>query len=219
MIASELISHTVSPLKTSDLGEEAITIMHIFHVKHLPIVNSEQLLGVISEEEILSHDLAEPIGSYKLSMRRPYVTKEDHMFEVMAVMAENSLTVIPVIDSESNYLGLITQDDLIQFYANSFSFTERGSILVIKTTQRDYLLSEISRIVEMENASILSSFLTRNQDSHEIFLTLKINVQDLTHIIASLERYGYAIKATFSETEYLDSMKERYDALMHFLNV
>lgn len=219
MIASELISHTVSPLKTSDLGEEAITIMHIFHVKHLPIVNNEQLLGVLSEEEILSHDLAEPIGSYKLSMRRPYVSKDDHMFEVMAVMAENSLTVIPVIDNESNYLGLITQDDLIQFYANSFSFTERGSIVVIKTTQRDYLLSEISRIVEMENASILSSFLTRNRDSHEILLTLKINVQDLTHIIASLERYGYSIKATFSETEYLDSMKERYDALMHFLNV
>ncbi len=219
MIAQELISQTVSPLRTSDLGEEAITIMNIFHVKHLPIVNNEQLLGVISEEEILNHDLSEPIGSFKLTMRRPYAKIEDHMFEVMSVMAENSLTVIPVIDNENNYKGLIIQDDIIQFYANSFSFTESGSIIVLKTTKRSYSLAEISRIIEMENATILSSFLTKSLDSDEILVTLKLNVQDIQHIIATLERYEYSIKATFSEVEYFDSMKERYDSLIHFLNV
>ena len=71
----------------------------------------------------------------------------------------------------------------------------------------------------MENASILSSFLTRNPNSEEILVTLKLNVQDLQHIIATLERYDYTIKATFAETEYIDSLKERYDSLMHFLNV
>jgi CBS domain-containing protein len=219
MIASELISQTVSPLRTSDLGEEAITIMNIFHVKHLPIVNNEQLLGVISEEEILNHDLNEAIGSYQLSMRRPYANIEDHMFDVMAVMGENSLTVIPVVNNEGDYKGLITQDDIIQFYANSFSFTENGSILVIKTSRRDYSLAEISRIIEMENAAILSAFLTQSADSEEILVTIKLNVQDIQRIIATLERYGYNIKATFAETEYLDSLKERYDSLMHFLNV
>lgn len=219
MIAKELISKTVSPLRTSDLGEEAITIMNVFHVKHLPIVNNEQLLGVISEEEILSHDLSEPIGSYKLSMRRPYSSEDDHLFEVMSVMAENNLTVIPVVDAEFDYKGLIIQDDIIQFYANSFSFTENGSILVIKSNKRDYSLSEISRIIEMENATVLSSFLTKSSDSEEILVTLKLNVQDIQHIIATLERYEYTIKATFAEEEYLDSLKERYDSLMHFINI
>lgn len=219
MIASELISQTVSSLRTSDLGEEAITIMNIFHVKHLPIVNNEQLLGVISEEEILRHDLSEAIGSYSLSMRKPYASAEDHMFEVMSVMAENHLTVIPVVNEGGDYIGLITQDDIIQFYAKSFSFTENGSILVLKSSKRDYSLAEISRIIEMENAAILSSFLTKNPHSEEILVTLKLNVQDLQHIIATLERYDYTIKATFAETEYIDSLKERYDSLMHFLNV
>lgn len=219
MIASKLISQTVSPLRTSDLGEEAITIMNIFHVKHLPIVNNEQLLGVISEEEILNHDLNEAIGSYQLSMRRPYSNMDDHMFDVMAVMGENSLTVIPVVNDSGDYKGLITQDDIIQFYANSFSFTENGSILVIKTSKRDYSLAEISRIIEMENAAILSAFLTQSSDSEEILVTIKLNVLDIQRIIATLERYEYTIKATFSETEYLDSLKERYDSLMHFLNV
>ncbi|GLR19781.1 CBS domain-containing protein [Portibacter lacus] len=219
MIANELISQTVSSLRTSDLGEEAITIMNIFHVKHLPIVNNEQLLGVISEEEILGHELSEPIGSYTLSMHKPYAKAEDHMFEVMSIMAEYNLTVVPVVDQKGDYIGLITQDDLIQFYAKSFSFTESGSILVLKTRKRDYSLAEISRIIEMENASILSSFITNSPNSDEILVTLKLNVQDIQHIIATLERYEYTIKSTFAETEYIDSMKERFDSLMHFLNV
>lgn len=219
MIANELISQTVSSLRTSDLGEEAITIMNIFHVKHLPIVNNEQLLGVISEEEILGHDLNEAIGSYTLTMRKPYANAEDHMFEVMSIMAENNLTVIPVVNDKGDYIGLITQDDIIQFYAKSFSFTESGSIVVLKTRKRDYSLAEISRIIEMENAAILSSFLTHSPNSEEILVTLKLNVQDIQHIVATLERYDYTIKSTFAETEYIDSMKERFDSLMHFLNV
>lgn len=193
--------------------------MNIFHVKHLPIVNNQQLLGVISEEEILNHDLNEAIGSYSLTMRKPYANAEDHMFEVMSIMAENNLTVIPVVDEQNDYIGLITQDDLIQFYAKSFSFTESGSIVVLKTRKIDYSLAEISRIIEMENATILSSFLTNSPNSDEILVTLKLNVQDIKHIIATLERYDYTIKATFAETEYIDSLKERFDSLMHFLNV
>ena len=219
MIASELISKTLAPLRTSDTGEEALTIMNIYHVKHLPIVNNEQLLGVVSEEDVLVSDMGEAVGSYNLSLIKPFVNQKDHLFEVMSMMAENKLSVIPVIDDDENYLGLITQEDLIQFYAKSFSFTEPGSIMVLETKKRDYSLAEISRIVEEESAAILSCFLSENGDSDSVFVTLKINKQDLQKIMASFERYDYIIKGSFSEDEYIDELKERYDSLMNYLNV
>jgi CBS domain-containing protein len=219
MIASELISKTLAPLRTSDTGEEALTIMNIYHVKHLPIVNNEQLLGVVSEEDVLVSDMGEAVGSYNLSLRKPYVNQKAHLFEVMSMMAENKLSVIPVIDDDENYLGLITQEDLIQFYATSFSFAEPGSIMVLETKKRDYSLAKISRIVEEESASILSCFLSENPDSESVYVTLKINKQDLQKILASFERYDYTIKGSFSEEEYIDELKERYDSLMNYLNV
>lgn len=219
MIAKELISDNLSALRTSDTGEQALTMMSIFLVKHLPIVNNEQLLGLISEEEILEHDINEPIGSYKLSMSRPFCYQREHLFEVMSKMAEFNLTVIPVVDDLENYLGLITQEDLIQFYARSFSFTEPGSIMVVETSKINYSLAEISQIIEGENASILSSFLTLDTDSTTVLVTIKINRQELSQIIASLNRYDYQIKATFTEEEYIDGLQERYDALINYLNV
>ena len=54
MIAEKIISTAILPLKTSDTGNDALTIMEDFFVRHLPIVNDKQLLGVISEDDILS---------------------------------------------------------------------------------------------------------------------------------------------------------------------
>ena len=219
LIATELISHALAPLRTSDTGEEVLTMMHVYHVKHLPIVNSSDLLGTISEDDILNHDMDEAIGSYDLSLNRAFVHTNDHLFEVMGKMAEFNLTVIPVVDEQEQYLGMITQEDLLHFYANSFSFSEPGSIVVLDVDRRDYSLAEISRIVEAENVAILSTFLTSNPDGNNVYVTLKVNQQDITHLKATLERYDYVIKASFSEDTYLEDMKERYDALMSYLNV
>lgn len=219
MIAEKLISSILSPLMTSDSGADALTMMNVFRVKHLPIVNNEQLLGTISEKDILNQDTKEPIGSYDLTLDHAHSKKNDHLFEIMSKLAENKLTVIPVIDHQENYLGLITQDDLIQYYGNSFSFREPGSIIVITTSKKQYSLAEISRIVEGENGIILSSFITKEEDSEELLITLKLNSNDIQRVIAALERYEYNIKASFTKASNYDDLQGRYDLLMTYLDV
>ncbi len=221
MIAGNLLSHNIIPLRTSDTGAEALGIMNDFYVRHLPIVNDKQLLGLISEDDILEHDIEEAVGSYQLSMTKPYVKDTDHLYDVLKIISEYKLTVVPVIDSESNYKGLISQDDLVRYFANTGSFTEPGSIIVLEMHRRDYSLAEISRIVEEESAAILSTFITSSLENERIDVTVKINKQDfkLQRIIASFERYEYNIKASFQEADYFDGLQERYDSLMNYLNV
>lgn len=219
MVAKELISQLVMPLHTSDTGEEALNMMHVYHVRHLPIVNETQLLGVISEEDALVHDLKEPVGSYRLSMLRPFCRENDHLFEVMGRLGKYQLTVIPVIGEDEEYLGLITLESVVQFFASQYSFTEPGSILVIETSKGNYSLAEIARIAESEDCIILSSFTHSVPDSTRIFVTLKLNRQAIAGFRATLERFGYVVAATFSETSYNDDLRERYDALMNYLSV
>ncbi len=220
MIARELLSQVVMPLKTSDTGRDALNYMYIFHVRHLPIVNNQQLLGLISEDDIMSNDVDEPVGSYDLSLSRPYVLETDHLYDVVKMSADFQLSIIPVVDQEDNFLGLITQDDLINYFGNIGAFTEPGSVIVLKMSKHDYSLAEISRIIESENAAILSTFITSRPDSTQMDVTIKVNKQDIRHIIATLERYEYVVKASFQEREYLDeTLKDRYEALMSYLNV
>ncbi len=219
MIAGKLISKTIVPLRTSDTGHEALAIMNDFYIRHLPIVNNKQLLGLISEDDILNNIVEEPVGSYHLTINKPYVKEYDHVFEVMRLVGEYQLSVIPVVDAENNYTGLITQDKLIQYFAKSASFTERGSIIVLEMGRQDYSLTEITRLVESENAVVLSSFVTTNPDSTRVEVSLKVNRQEIRDILATFERFNYTIKGSYQETNYYDDLRERFDSLMSYLNI
>jgi len=219
MIAENLLSQSIIPLKTSDTGEEALSIMNDYYVKHLPIVNNRQLLGLIGEEDILDHDVLEAVGSYDLSLNRPYAQSGDHVYKVLHLVSEYKLTVIPVVDREDNYLGVISQDDLLRFFASIGSFTEPGSIIVLEMSKIDYTLAQIAQIVESEQAAILSSFITSTLDSTRIDVTIKINKPEVNSIIATFERFDYKVKASFQEATYFDSLKDRFDMLMTYLNV
>ncbi len=219
MIADTLISNEILPLRTSDTGEEALGMMNDFYVRHLPIVNNEQLLGLISEDDILNFDTAEPVGSFSLSLHRPFARTQDHIYEVMRLFAEYHLTVIPVVDEADNYAGLITMEDLLNYFATTTAFSEPGSILVLEMSRRDYSLAEIARIVESENIAILSSFVTTQPESARIEVTIKINTFNIQAVVATFERFEYQIKASFSESDYLDTLRERYDSFMFYLNV
>ncbi|MEM0992376.1 MAG: CBS domain-containing protein [Bacteroidota bacterium] len=219
MIAEQLISNNIIPLRTSDTGEEALSIMSDFYIRHLPIVNNRQLLGLVSEDDILEYDVTAAIGSYSLSLYRPFVRNNDHIYEVMRKMAEGELTVIPVVDLDNDYVGLVTQEDLLQYFARMLSFKAQGTIIVLETNKHDYSLSEIARIVESEGSSILSSFITTDAYSTKIEVTIKINAQYVQNIIATFDRFDYYIKASYNESDYLESLQERYDSLMNYLNV
>ena len=219
MKAGTLVSKSIVPLRTSDTGKEALSIMQDFNIKHMPIVNNTQLLGLISEDDIVSHNIDEAVGSYSLALTHPVVREDDHIYEVIRLLGEYQLSVIPVIDFDDNYLGLILQSDLLRFFANAASFTEPGSIIVLEVHRRDYSLSEIARIVESENAAILSSFITTNLNSGIIDVTIKVNKLEIQSIIATFERFNYTIKASFRESDYSDTLIDRYDSLMNYLNI
>ena len=219
MTAQQLISDSIIPLRTSETGDTALGIMNDFYVRHLPIVNDKQLLGLISEEDILEHDAHEPVGSYQLSLIRPYVKHNDHLYEILRLIAEYHLTLIPVVDEEENYIGLVTMEDVLQYFTRTASFSEPGSIVVLEMSRHDYQLSQIAQIVESENAAVLSAFITTSLDSIRVDVTIKINRQNIQNILATFERYEYEVKASFNEIEYLDSLRDRYDSLMAYLNV
>jgi len=219
VIAKELISSAVLPLKTSDTGEDALQIMNDFNVRHLPIVNKDELLGLCSEDDIYAHDTEEPVGSYALEIAKTSVHEHDHIFEIMSLMAEYHLSSIPVVDDEQVYVGIITLEDLLIYYASSFSFKEPGSIIVLKMHKQDYSLSEISRLIEMEQAAILSTFISNIPESLNILVTIKVNKQEIGAILQTFERFEYEVYATYTESSYVNNLKERYDMLISYLNI
>ncbi len=220
MLARQLLSDGVMPLKTSDTGRTALEWMEDLRLMHLPIVNEEVFLGLISELDIYSlNDFDEALGNHQLSLVKPYVLEDQHLYEVLKVMYLNQLTLIPVIDQHEHYMGVITLSNLLKHFAASLSVQEPGAIIVLEMSANDFVLSEIAQIVESHDTKILSLFIHSEQDSTEMQVHLKLNRKDVTALLQTFLRYKYNVMVYFSEDDDHDDLRERFDGLMKYLNL
>lgn len=220
MIARHLITEEILPLKTSTTGEEALSLMEDLKVSHLPIVNDKAFLGLISEQDILDlNNVKEPLGNYKLSLKNPFVNEHQHLYDVLKLVNELKLTLVPVLDDHERYVGCITMFDLVNFMAKSFSLENPGGIIVLEMSQNDYNLTEIAQIVESNDAKILSLFLASHSDSTRLDVIIKLNKTEMGGVLQTLDRYGYYVKFSFNDEEDRDDLRENYDSLMNYLNI
>jgi hypothetical protein len=92
-------------------------------------------------------------------------------------------------------------------------------VIVLERSYKDYSISEIAQIIESNDATILSMFITSIPESTLMEISIKINRMELGPILQTFNRYNYTIKATYGEASYYDDLKDRYDQLMTYLNV
>ena len=218
MMASAFIDPSIVPLKISDSVAIAIDFFKEFSVRQLPVVQDNICIGILSLDEI-EEELADiPVLDF-INLSYSFASTYDHIYEVMRAISEQSVTLFPIIDENNNYLGCITLASLFKNYVNCAAFSQPGSILVLEMDKKNYSLAEIARIVESENKVILSSLLSSNAESDRLEITLKLNCAQIQNLLSTFERFGYNIKATFDEEDVKDTLKNRYESLMTYLNV
>lgn len=219
MIAQQLISDVIPPLKSSDPIKKVVERMAEFRVNHLPIVNENQIFGLVADEDLIEiQDYELPVSGVKLSVTHACINQEQHIYDVIRIFAEKRLTLIPVVDEHKNYLGVISINSIVEYIANLTSVKEPGGIIVIEINNRDNSLAHISQIVESNNAQILSSYITSFPESTRLEVTLKLNRTDISAIVASFLRYDYTVVATYNDLKSDAGSSDRYDQLMNYLS-
>ena len=220
MIAKDIITDGILPLKTSDTGKTALSWMEDYKLSHLPIVNNEKFLGLISEMDIYElNSFDEPLGNHTLSLKNPYVFEYQHIFDVLKLVNSLNLTLIPVLDDQSRYVGSVTLQTLLSRIAQVLSLDNPGGLVVLEMSINDYSLTEIANIVESNNTKILSLVVINQPESTKIEVVLKLNTTELKGVIQTFERYDYLVKAIFEDELETDDLKENYDSLMKYLNI
>lgn len=219
MTAKDLFSNVVV-LKTSDTGQAALSLMEELKVSHLPIVNNEEFLGLISQSDIYNlNSPDEPVGNHILSISKQYIELDKDIFEIIKLFSEQKLTLLPVLDKKQNYIGSISRYSLIQEFSKMAAVENPGGTITIELNQSEYSLSEIAQIVESNDAKILSLFVTSFPNSTKLEVTMKLNKMDIRPVLQTFYRYSYNVTASHTQEEYHDNLKDRFDSLMNYLNI
>lgn len=222
MIAEDLVNQMIPPLKESDTAGKAAKWLEEFHVNQLPVLAGNHYLGLVTDSDVTNYEHPDHrLTTLPLGYATAYVQRHQHFYKVMEVAVQHKIQLVPVLDDQREYLGVVTISDVLAAFGQSPDVAGRGGILVLSMNERDYSLSQISRYVEENNAKILSAHVAQDEDdSYKIQLTLKLNTSQLQRIVATLERFGFVITAQFSGSDdAVPEDQERYDALLKYLSL
>lgn len=218
MLTRELISNSIPYLRKGDKVYQALQLMNDYHVAHLPIVEEEHYLGIISEEQLLHSDDENVLEHLPFSDGGTAVQANDHFLKAIQVAVQNKLSVVPVVEN-NQLLGIVTYNDLLKNASEFMSLNDPGALIVLEIESRAYSFTEINRIVESNDAQITQLNTHVDPETGITQVTIRISKLEVSNIISTFERYEYNVKYYFGEELYENELRSNYDNLIHFLNI
>ena len=220
MLTKNLINNNIPRLQLQDSVGKALQLINDFRISHLPVVNDEKFLGLVSEDDLLDAENEKlPIENLQDSFLNAAVAGNVHFLNAVSNSIKFDTTVIPVIINENDYLGVITISDLLKMLGNFAGADEIGGIIVMEMERPQFSISEISRIVERNDCTILHLNTTTDSVTGLLTVTLHLNKREIASIIASFERYEYDVIYNFTDEKFEDNIDTNYRHLMNYLDI
>ncbi|WP_430410293.1 acetoin utilization protein acuB [Kordia sp.] len=218
MNIAHYILNDVTPLTVNDKVKEAQLVFNQLTFSHIPIMQEGVYLGCLSETDSHCFDAAKTIDEYRYALEQFFVRTQTNWIDVLEAFAQNSTNVMPILNEKNDYVGYYELNDIINIFNDTPFLHELGSVLVVEKGMKDYSFSEISQIVESNNARLLGAFISKTEND-VVQVTIKLNNAGLNEIVQSFRRYSYNIVSEFAEDSYMQNLKERSDYLDKYLNI
>jgi predicted transcriptional regulator len=220
MLTGELRSQNLPYLHLSDKVYQALQLMNDNQVTHLPVVEGDKFIGIVSEDDLLivDNENAE-LNTLQQSFGNTSVKSSEHFLKAVQVAAENGLSVVPIVDSENDITGAVAYSDLLKHASEFMSLKEPGGLIVLEVEGNQYSFNEISKLVETNDAQITQLNTSNDPETGKMQVTIRINKAEVSDIVATFQRYEYNVKYYFGEELYINELKNNYDNLMNYLKI
>ncbi|MEQ1678942.1 MAG: CBS domain-containing protein [Chitinophagaceae bacterium] len=112
MLTRELLSQTLPSLHLTDKVYQALQLMNDNQVAHLPIVEADKFIGLISEDDLLqAENDNDTLDVLQQSFAALSVKENEHFLKAVQMAADNGLSVVPVISEENELAGTVSYND------------------------------------------------------------------------------------------------------------
>lgn len=220
MLTRELISPSLPVLHLQDKVFNALQMMNDCHVSHLAVNDEGKYVGIISEEALMqAPDDTMEIRELNGTFPAFFVNENDHFLKALQLAVENRLSVVPVIDENKELIGVVSYREMLKQASDFMNVKDPGGLIVLEMENANYSFSEISRLVETNDAQITQLNTNTDPQTGLMQVTIKINKTEISDIVATFQRYEYNVKYYFGEELYENELRSNYDNLMNYLKL
>jgi CBS domain-containing protein len=220
MLTIDLINNNIPRLQLQDTVAKAIQLVADFKVTHLPVVSEDSYLGLLSEEDLLDAEedklAIEALQKYFIPASVKYNV---HFLNAVNASIQYDSNIVPVLNEEGDLAGVISTSDLLKTLGNFAGANEIGGIIVLEMERSQFAISEISRIVESNDCTILHLNSHTDPATGMLTVTIHINKKEIAAVVATFERYDYDVIYYFGNENFENEIHSNYRHLMNYLDL
>ncbi|MFD2306343.1 CBS and ACT domain-containing protein [Enterococcus termitis] len=186
---------------------DAVDLMKKNNIHRLPVVEKEHLVGLITEGTIQSAmpSKATSLSVYevnyllnkttvadvmvkKVQTIKPEASLEDGIYQ----MRQNHIGVLPVVDSNEQLVGIITNNDIFDAFLKITGYNDGGTRIQLRIPEdHKGILANITKLLADSDFSILTVVVNRKE--LETIIELQIESRETLKIEQVLKEAGYDV--------------------------
>jgi CBS domain-containing protein len=217
MLVNQLITNTYPTVEPDDPILNALQLLEDFDILHIAVVDNKKYLGLVSKDDLLDADESSPMKVTLPRLLQKAVKPDEHVMSALRLAAQNSLSIVPVMDNEQNWVGAVTGTELVRTLAMFLGAEEPGALIVLEMERKSYSFGEISRLVETNDAHITQFNTYTEGETGLLIVSIKINKVEVSGILSTFQRYEYTVRYFIGEEQFENQLRHNYDHLMSYL--
>ncbi len=197
MIVSHWMSTELVTVRKEASIQEAMALMKQESIRHLPVVDQKMnLLGWITDADlrgVLIASMLEELTLDDVMIRKPFTIHPEMAIEEAArILLDKRVGGLPIVKN-GILVGVITVTDILSAFITFLGLFTDSTRLDIKVSGSPNPLPEITRIVRLHGAEIISLCHLPLEEGPEYSYSIRLKKTDVKPIIADLEEHGIEV--------------------------
>lgn len=221
LVTKSILKADFKPLQAGNKIREALDLLEDHKIQTLPVVDktTQKLIGQVHAHQLFEAGDDALISDLEID-EMVKIYEGHHIFEAARLLILYELTVLPMVDKDLTFLGVVTKDQVFEHISQMLNVAQDGSIITIELDPIDFSISEIVQIIETEGAKILGLAVEGPREERSNFeVSIKLNMKDISRVTAALKRYDYTILIESESTVFGDDLEHRADELLKYIDM
>ena len=182
------------PPETSIL--RAMEVMRENSIRHLPVVEGEDLVGLVTEGDLRQGSLLSLVDKVSIEdvmIKNPLTISPDASVEEAAkIIYRHKVGGLPVV-KESKLVGIITIVDLLQSFIHLLGILKSSCRIDLVLGGKSQAFEEVSAVFRSHKAEIISVGMSNHKDRKKRVYYFRLGKCRAEPVVDSLKKKGYRV--------------------------
>ncbi len=185
---------------------------------HYPVVQNSVFRGMLRCDDLIRYPEETPISDLLHMVENFHVSEQKDWTSLFSMFITNETNVIPFLNENGGYEGLIFLEDILEDLSEIKAFTIQGTVIRVEKNKEDFSIAQIAQIIQATGGNLLGVLII-DETPEGVIADVKVDRGDINEILQSLRRYDYKIISEHKEDLHLQELKEHAAFLNKYLEM